>query len=107
TSRIVIDMFAYMRTRDLPAPDAPMTYTLGRTVHASEVLGGTPTTFQHDFVYSDGNGRVAQQKSRAEPGPIGTSSENISPRWIGSGWTIYGNKGQAVRKYEQFFSATH
>ncbi len=31
----------------------------------------------------------------------------MSPRWVGSGWTIFNNKGQPVRQYEPFFSATH
>jgi hypothetical protein len=31
----------------------------------------------------------------------------VTPRWIGSGWTIFDNKGRAVRKYEPFFSATN
>ena len=29
------------------------------------------------------------------------------PRWVGSGWTIFNNKGKPVRQYEPFFSATH
>ena len=36
-----------------------------------------------------------------------TQAHDVSPRWIGSGWTIYDNKGQPVRQYEPFFSATH
>ena len=31
----------------------------------------------------------------------------MDPRWIGSGWTILDNKGNPVRTYEPFFSATH
>ncbi len=30
----------------------------------------------------------------------------MSPRWAGSGWTIFDNKGRPVRQYEPFFSAT-
>ena len=30
-----------------------------------------------------------------------------SPRWIGSGWTIFNNKGKPVRQYEPFFTASH
>src|SRR5262249_8966107 len=32
---------------------------------------------------------------------------DLSPRWTGSGWTIYDNKGRPVRAYEPFFTATH
>ena len=35
---------------------------------------------------------------QAEPGPV------VNPRWVGSGWTIYNNKGKPVRQYEPFFS---
>ena len=31
----------------------------------------------------------------------------LNPRWVGSGWTIFNNKGKPVRQYEPFFSATH
>ena len=30
-----------------------------------------------------------------------------SRRWVGSGWTVFNNKGKPVRQYEPFFSATH
>jgi RHS repeat-associated protein len=107
TSRIVYDLFAYMRTRDLPAPDAPMAYTLTRETHVSDLVGEQETRFCHIFAYSDGMGREAQRKAQAEPGPIPDLGENISPRWVGSGWTIFNNKGNPVRKYEPFFSPTH
>ncbi len=31
----------------------------------------------------------------------------VNPRWVGSGWTIFNNKGKPVRKYEPFFDDTH
>ena len=31
----------------------------------------------------------------------------INPRWVGSGWTIFNNKGKPVRQYEPFFDDTH
>ena len=55
---------------------------------------------------SDGFGREIQTKLQAEPGPIRPGSDVIAPRWIGSGWTTFNNKGQAVRKYEPFFTAS-
>jgi RHS repeat-associated protein len=107
TSRIVYDLFAYFRTRDLPAPDAPMVYTLTRETHVSDLAPGQSSKFQHLFLYSDGLGREAQRKAQAEPGPVPAVGDNISPRWVGSGWTICNNKGKAVRKFEPFFSSTH
>ncbi len=31
----------------------------------------------------------------------------VDPRWVGSGWTIFNNKGKPVRQYEPFFDDTH
>ncbi|HWW76307.1 MAG TPA: toxin TcdB middle/C-terminal domain-containing protein, partial [Pyrinomonadaceae bacterium] len=107
TSRTVYDLFAYFRTRDLPAPEPPATYTLTRETHTSELAPGQTTRFQHVFSYSDGFGRVAQHKAQAEPGPLPGQPGEVSPRWVGTGWTIYDNKGNPVRKYEPFFTATH
>jgi RHS repeat-associated protein len=32
---------------------------------------------------------------------------DVNPRWVGSGWTIFNNKGKPVRQYEPFFDNTH
>ena len=46
-----------------------------------------------------------QKKSQAEPEKVNGIAG--PPRWVGSGWTIFNNKGKPVRKYEPFFSTTH
>jgi hypothetical protein len=56
------------------------------------------------FSYSDGFGREIQQKIQAEPGPLVAGGPPVRPRWVGSGWTIFNNKGKPVRQYEPFFS---
>jgi RHS repeat-associated protein len=56
---------------------------------------------QESFTYSDGFGRVAMQKVQAEPEPGSTI-----PRWVGTGRTVFNNKGNPVKQYEPFFSAT-
>ena len=38
--------------------------------------------------------------------PVMTGND-VSPRWVGSGWTIFNNKGKPVRQYEPFFTDTH
>src|SRR6185295_8047617 len=43
----------------------------------------------------------------AENGPLVPGGPDVSPRWVGSGWTIFNNKGNPVRTYEPFFTATH
>lgn len=35
------------------------------------------------------------------------STDPVDPRWVGSGWKLYNNKGKPVREYEPFFTDTH
>jgi RHS repeat-associated protein len=107
TSRIVHDRFAYFRTRDLPEPEAPAVYTLTREKHVSDLANGEVVRFHHSVSYCDGFGHEVQHKAQAERGPIPGVGNDITPRWVTSGWTIYNNKGKPVRKFEPFFSATH
>jgi RHS repeat-associated protein len=106
TARFVTDSSAYWRTRDAVQPTPTTTYALRRETHVSDVAGGAEIRYRHQFVYSDGFGREVQTKALAAPGPLTASGPDISPRWIGSGWTIFNNKGNPVRIYEPFFSAT-
>lgn len=55
------------------------------------------------FSYSDGFGREIQQKIRTAPQIKDTPAPTKPRRWLGSGWTIFNNKGQPVRQYEPFF----
>jgi len=123
TSRLVYDLFSYHRTKGTPNPQPAVVYTLARETHESD-LNGQQTKIQHSFAYSDGFGREIQKKIQAEPGPVPTRDGNgkiivgadgqpvmtpndVSPRWVGSGWTVFNNKGKPVRQYEPFFSDTH
>ena len=54
----------------------------------------------------DGFGREIQRKSQAAAGPVTEDGPQVRHRWIGSGWTVFNNKGQPVRRYEPFFTAT-
>ncbi|MBW8877783.1 MAG: hypothetical protein JF614_22675, partial [Acidobacteria bacterium] len=107
SARLLYDLFAYHRTRDTAQPDPPVVYTLTRETHVSDLAPGEATRYQHAFVYSDGHGREIQRKAQAEQGPVESGGPDVSPRWVGSGWTLFNNKGKPVRKYEPFFSATH
>ncbi len=49
------------------------------------------------FVYSDGLGREVLTKKQAQPDASGA-------RWVGSGRTIFDNKGNPVQKFEPYFS---
>jgi RHS repeat-associated protein len=126
TARYVYDLFAFMRTRENRQPQPAVSYALARETHESDLAIGERTKIQHSFSYSDGFGRIAQKKRQAAPGPLEESElradavcdgagsdearsgerESVHPRWIVSGWTIFNNKGKAVRQYEPFFSAT-
>ncbi len=78
--------------------------------HVSDLETGQQSKVQLSFVYSDGFGREAQTKVQAEPGPLDPNLPNspiLDPRWVGTGATIYNNKGKPVRQYEPFFSPTH
>ena len=107
TTRLVYDLFAYARTRDCAHPEPAAVYLLSRETHAADLRHGEETKIQHSFSYSDGFGRLIQKKLQAEPGPLTKHGPDINPRWIGSGWTIFNNKGKPVRQYEPFFTASH
>lgn len=109
TTRILYDLNRFRASR-AAAPDSPdawqpvYTVTLARETHLSEAPDGEAPRIQMSFAYSDGFGRVIQKKIQAEPGPLVVGGPTTDPRWVGSGWTIFNNKGSPVRQYEPFFS---
>jgi RHS repeat-associated protein len=102
SSRLVYDDLAYWHARN---PGAAA--TVARETHVSDLMPGATTRTQHHLSYSDGFGREIQTKALAEPGPLEPGGVAVPRRWTGSGWTIFNNKGNPVRSYEPFFSATH
>jgi RHS repeat-associated protein len=107
TTRLVYDLDAYRRTKTQPQPQPAVVYTLARETHDADLLPGGGSKIQHSFSHSDGFGREIQRKIQAEPGPLVTGGSLVGPRWVGSGWIVFNNKGKPVRQYEPFFSATH
>jgi RHS repeat-associated protein len=109
TTRVVYDLLRFFSSRQA-FPDDPSQWlpvfaaTIAREIHVSDLTQGQTTPTQIAFTYSDGYGRVVQTKAQAEPGPVVANGPDIDPRWIGSGWTIFNNKGKPVRQYEPFFS---
>jgi RHS repeat-associated protein len=126
TTRIVYDLERFQR-----AGQPPFAATLARETHFHDA-GGAQTKIQFGFTYSDGFGREIQQKIRAEAGDapqrqadVHLPGGDLSPgtlildgngnpvmtntvhRWVGTGRTVFNNKGKLVRQYEPFFSATH
>jgi RHS repeat-associated protein len=115
TTRIVYDLDRFWRRRQAN-PNDPAKWqpacaaTLARETHARDPLPSRGLKIQISFSYSDGFGREIQKKIQAEPGPLDVNAPQapvVNPRWVGSGWTIFNNKGKPVRQYEPFFSATH
>ncbi|TXH36059.1 MAG: toxin [Burkholderiaceae bacterium] len=129
TTRIVYDLDRFQRTRQA-SPNDPTKWqpacaaTLARETHLNAPLPPQGLKIQLSFSYSDGFGREIQKKIQAERGPVpqrdaagkiivGADGQPVmtpsdaSPRWVGSGWTIFNNKGKPVRQYEPFFTDTH
>jgi RHS repeat-associated protein len=113
TTRIIYDLERYQHTGQ-PAVAA----TLARETHVSDLVPVDGLKVQVSFLYSDGFGRELQTKIQAEPGDapvrgddgVLKCNENLKhtdPRWVGTGRTIYNNKGKPVKQYEPFFSPTH
>ncbi|HEY1892792.1 MAG TPA: SpvB/TcaC N-terminal domain-containing protein [Steroidobacteraceae bacterium] len=109
TTRIVYDPTRFQTSR-AAAPTDPSQWqpvfaaTLARETHVSDLALGQTSKIQISFGYSDGYGREIQKKIQAEPGAVVDKGPVINPRWVGSGWTIFNNKGKPVRQYEPFFS---
>ena len=112
TMRVLYDLDRFRRTRQAN-PDRPDQWqpacvaTLARETHASAAAPPQGLKIQLAFSYSDGFGREIQQKIQAEPGPVPQRGAGDRPRWVGSGWIVFNNKGKPVRQFEPFFTDTH
>lgn len=121
TTRIVYDLDRYKRSGEPTFAAA-----VARETHISDLQADqtSKSKLQVSFSYSDGFGREIQKKIQAEAGPVPQrdadgkiivgpdgqpvmTPNDVSPRWVGSGWTIFNNKGKPVRQYEPFFTDTH
>jgi RHS repeat-associated protein len=109
TTRVVYDVHRFLNSQ-AAAPTDPSQWqpvfaaTIAREIHVSDLPPGQQSALQIRFSYSDGFGREIQKKIQSEPGPVVTGGPVVNPRWVGSGWTIFNNKGKPVRQYEPFFS---
>lgn len=125
TTRIIYDLTAYWREQDPEKKPPAFAATLARETHASDPVPAGGLKIQASFSYSDGFGREIQKKIQAETGKVPKrdpstgkiatdasgqpemTESSVSPRWVGSGWTVFNNKGKPVRQYEPFFTDTH
>ena len=104
TTRIIYDLMRYRSEPDPGEKQPVFAATVARETHASDPVPAGGLKIQVSFLYSDGFGREIQKKIQAEPGSLVAGGQVVSPRWVGSGWTIFNNKGKPVRQYEPFFS---
>jgi len=100
TTRVVHDLHRFRRTGQ-PIVAASVV----RATHVGEPssAGVLPDL---SLRYSDGFGREVQSKMLVEPGPALPGGAVISPRWRGSGATVFDNKSRPVRQFESFFDDT-
>ena len=103
TMRVLYDPDSYRRSGGYQPARVSQ---LARETHVSDLEPGQRTRLQPRFSYSDGFGREIQRKGQAAPGPLFAGGPELERRWIASGWTVFNNKGKAVRTYEPFFTAT-
>lgn len=124
SSRVVTHLNGYFREPDPARKPPAFAATLARETHVSEALPAGGLRIQTSFSFSDGFGREVQKKVQAEPGPLPVRADSgdivldennqpqmtpnrVSPRWVGSGWTVFNNKGKPVRQYEPYFTDRH
>jgi RHS repeat-associated protein len=103
TTRIIYDMNNYYHSGDSLKPIRVA--ILSRETHASAPVPHDGLKIQVALSYSDGFGREIQKKIQAESGNV--NKVWTESRWVGSGWTIFNNKGKPVKQYEPFFCTTH
>jgi RHS repeat-associated protein len=109
TTCIVYDVLRFFNSR-AATPNDPSKWepafaaTLARETHVSDLAENQQSKVRITFSYSDGYNREIQKKTQAEPGPVVDGGPTVDPRWVGTGWTIFNNKGKPVREYEPFFS---
>ncbi|KAF3941520.1 hypothetical protein ABW19_dt0202067 [Dactylella cylindrospora] len=83
-------------------------YTISRETHESDLSQGSQTEVRVHVSHSDGFGREIQTVVQCEPSTINEGDPGTpNKKWICSGWTIYNNKGLAVRKFEPFYQESH
>ncbi|GAB4533718.1 MAG: hypothetical protein Tsb0014_19390 [Pleurocapsa sp.] len=119
TTRIIYDLERF-RNSGQPVFAA----TLARETHVSnlDTKNEEQSIVQVSFLYSDGFGREAQTKIQAESGLAPSRDadgklekdaageliwQKTDRRWVGTGRTVYNNKGKPVKQYEPFFSSSH
>ena len=97
TTCFVYDLDLFQRTRAANPDNSALWLPAFAAAIARETHPSQSSRLQIDVSQSDGFGREIQHKLLAEPGPLEPGGAVVNPRWLGSGWTIFNNKGKPVR----------
>jgi len=98
TTTFEYDLLAFV---DGLEEDPPVFAPVSARMRARKQHGGT-AVWQERYVYTDGSARELLTKSQAAPHP----DTPTTARWVGTGRTVYDNKGNPIKKYEPYFSST-
>jgi RHS repeat-associated protein len=88
TTRIEYDLLRWEREAK-----PTFVHTLAREEH-----GAANRRWLETYGYASGSGLEVLKKAMAEP--------DGGPRWVGTGRTVFDNKGNPLRKYEPYFSTS-
>lgn len=91
TTTIDYDLLAW----EAATPSPTYVHTRARIQH-----GSTNPGWVEAYTYSDGTGHEVLRKVQAAPDPTTGAT-----RWIGTGRTVFDNKGNPIKKYEPYFAA--
>jgi RHS repeat-associated protein len=83
-----------------------VTVTLTRETHVADLAPGESTRIGVALAYTDGGGQPLQTRTLVDPGPLAPGGPTVPVRWAVSGWAIQDDKGNAVRSFEPFWSAS-
>ncbi|WP_363349311.1 SpvB/TcaC N-terminal domain-containing protein [Methylocystis echinoides] len=101
TTRTIADSTRFSRT-GRPC----VAVALRRETHASDLTPGEQTRIGVSLSYLDGGGRPLQTKTLVDAGPLSPNGATAPVRWAVTGWTVHDDKGNAIRTFEPFFSAS-
>jgi RHS repeat-associated protein len=73
-------------------------------VRTRETHADDNTAWMESYVYSGGHGNMVMTKVQAENGNV--QGVPCTDRWVGTGRTVFNNKGKVIKQYEPYFSDT-
>ncbi|KAH9206572.1 virulence plasmid 65kDa B protein-domain-containing protein [Leptodontidium sp. 2 PMI_412] len=100
SSRTVYNISRFWK-ESLPA----YTAVVSSETHTADATPQQGRNIKVKITYSDGFSRAVQVKTQSSRGPL-TENGPAVDRWLGTGWTIFNNKGKPVQQYEPFFDDT-